>query len=66
MASIEDINQDVAPAIGSRKEELLEMLYETIKNSETLPPHVRSSFVTYMDLEGVLALMYSILKEPRD
>lgn len=63
MANAEEL--DIKP-LGSRKEELLEMLYETIKNSENLPPHVRSSYVTYMELEGVLALMYSILKELQD
>lgn len=51
--------------IGGRREELLGMLLDTIKYSEDLPFHVRSSFVTYLDLEGALALIYAILREPQ-
>ena len=51
--------------IGGGRDELLGMLLDTIKYSEDLPPHVRSSFVTYLDLEGALALIYAILREPQ-
>ena len=44
------------------REELLEYLGDHLKHGETLPPHVRQSFVTYMDLELVLDLIYAILK----
>lgn len=47
----------------NRREELLSMLFDTIQNSENLPTHVRSSFVTYLDLDGALTLIYAILKE---
>jgi hypothetical protein len=47
----------------NRREELMSMLLETIKNSENLPQHVRSSYVTYLDLDGALTLIYAILKE---
>lgn len=52
--------------VSGRREELLGMLLDTIKYSEELPPHVRSSFVTYLDLEGALALIYAILRELPD
>ena len=52
--------------VSGRRDELLSMLLDTIKYSEDLPPHVRSSFVTYLDLEGALALIYAILREPQD
>ena len=44
------------------RDQLLQMLFDQIKNSEGLPPHVRSSFVTYLDLEAALWLIYAILK----
>lgn len=47
------------------RDELLGMLLEQINNSENLPMHVRSSFVTYLELESALLLIYAILKEPR-
>ncbi len=47
----------------NRREELMSMLLETIKNSENFPAHVRYSFITHLDLEGALTLIYSILKE---
>ena len=47
----------------NRRSELMGMLLDVIHNSENLPSHVRSSFVTYLDLEGALALVYAILKE---
>ena len=46
------------------RDQLLQMLFDQIKNSEGLPPHVRSSFVTYLDLEAALWLIYAILKAP--
>ena len=52
--------------VSGRRDELLGMLLDTIKYSEDLPPHVRSSFVTYLDLEGAFALIYAILREPQD
>ena len=69
--SKDEINQEKAHdsehkvKIGGRRDELLGMLLDTIKYSEDLPPHVRSSFVTYLDLEGALALIYAILREPQ-
>ncbi len=51
--------------VSGRRDELLGMLLDTIKYSEDLPSHVRSSFVTYLDLEGALALIYAILREPQ-
>ena len=70
--SKDEINQEKAHdsehkvKIGGRRDELLGMLLDTIKYSEDLPSHVRSSFVTYLDLEGALALIYAILREPQD
>ncbi len=57
-------NSEDKVKVSGRRDELLSMLLDTIKYSEDLPPHVRSSFVTYLDLEGALALIYAILREP--
>jgi len=51
--------------IRGRRDELLAMLLDTIKSNENLPSHVRFSFVTYADLEGALAVIYAILREPQ-
>ena len=50
--------------VAGKRDELMGVLRETLKNSESLPPHVRSSFVTYADLDGLVSLIYAILKEP--
>ena len=57
-------SKDERPIAG-RREELLSMLLDTIKASENLPSHVRFSFVTYVDLESSLALLYAILRAPQ-
>lgn len=51
-------------SIPGKRAELMEVLKETLKNSENLPPHVKSSFVTYSDLDGLVSLIYAILREP--
>lgn len=46
------------------REQLLNMLLDQINNSESLPMHVRQSFVTYVELEAFMLLVYAILKAP--
>jgi hypothetical protein len=43
------------------REELLQHLKDHIAHTETLPPHVRQSFCTYMDLDAAISLIYAIL-----
>lgn len=47
---------------STNREELLGYLDDFLKHTQTLPPHVRQSFVTYYDLEAVLEIIYEILK----
>ena len=44
------------------REELLQYLEDHLKHAETMPPHVRQSFVTYLDLEAILNLIFAIFK----
>ncbi len=44
------------------KEQLLELLYDQIKHSDNLPINVRNSFITYIDFESMMLLVYAILK----
>ncbi len=44
------------------KEQLLELLYDQIKHSDNLPIHVRNSYITYIDFESMMLLVYAILK----
>ena len=43
------------------KQELLQHLKAHISHSENLPPHVKQSFCTYMDLDAAITLIYAIL-----
>ena len=52
--------------IPGKRGELMEVLKETLRNSENLPAHVKSSFVTYSDLDGLVSLIYAILRESPD
>jgi hypothetical protein len=45
------------------RSELMNHLADHIRHSESLPPHVRQSFCTYMDLEAITSILYAILKE---
>lgn len=45
------------------RSELMNHLADHIRHSESLPPHVRQSFCTYLDLEAITSLLYAILKE---
>lgn len=45
------------------RSELMQHLADHIRHSESLPPHVRQSFCTYLDLEAITSLLYAILKE---
>lgn len=55
--------KEEAMEIKPTRDQLLEMLLEQLRVSENLPPHVRSSFVTYLDLEAALWLVYAIFKQ---
>ena len=63
VASEKAKDSDKESVVTGKRAELMEVLKETLKNSENLPPHVRSSFVTYADLDGLVSLIYAILRE---
>jgi hypothetical protein len=47
-------------------EDLMAILQEQIKQSEELPMHVRGSFVTYLELENLMLLVYALFKAKRE
>ena len=46
-------------------DQLLSLLLDQIKNSESLPMHVRGSFITYLEMENLMTLVYALFKAKR-
>lgn len=51
---------------GLSFDDLLAMLHEQIKQSEKLPMHIRGSFITYLELENFMLLVYALFKAKRE
>lgn len=43
------------------RDELIQHLKDHLTHAETLPPHVKQSFCTYMDLDAAISLIYAIV-----
>lgn len=57
-------SEEEAVEVKPSRDELLNLLHDMIKNSENLPMHVRYSFITYIEFESLMLLVYAILKAP--
>jgi len=44
------------------RDQMMQLLLDQVNHSANLPPHVRHAFVTYIDFESMILLIYSILK----
>ena len=47
-------------------DDLMAMLHDQIRQSENYPMHVRGSFVTYLELENLMLLVYALFKAKRE
>lgn len=55
--------KDPIDDVEMTKDQLMQLLLDQVNHSANLPPHVRHAFVTYIDFESMILLIYSILKK---